>query len=279
MNATQTQVDASPKADKVSSTSSRQMWLRATIACLVCYNFAMLLGIFLKRQLHSDSKESIPPAVSGNLLCQQPVWDVGTVRGSDGPTLEHKFLLKNTSSTSSISISDIDKTCGCVTTESPDSIPPRGIVELPVSIFVKPVGGPIRQRLSIHQEGEEPLYLAIFGMRDVDSDLSPIPNLVNFGTLSPDSETTRSVTIVRNDGSPIRLRQVKIDNPAFQLHVTRNANDEIAFDITLHTSKLQNDSSKVESEALILTKGNKNPELIIPISALVNRKTSIGDSN
>ena len=87
------------------------------------------------------------------LICEEPVFDYGTVSASD--QVGHSYLLKNTG-TNAVRIIKVRKTCGCVATvASKKDVEPGGTAEIRVSVSLKGRSGSQSKTVYVHTNSPE----------------------------------------------------------------------------------------------------------------------------
>lgn len=98
------------------------------------------------------------------LVCEEPVYDYGTVAASNG--VEHSFLLTNTG-TEPVKILKLRKTCGCVATvASKMDVEPGGSAEIQVRVSLKGRSGAQSKTVYVQTNSRESqiLKLEVRGM-------------------------------------------------------------------------------------------------------------------
>ncbi len=87
------------------------------------------------------------------LVCEEPVFDYGTVSASD--QVGHSYVLKNTG-TNAVRIVKVRKTCGCMATvASKKDVEPGGTAEIRVSVSLKGRSGPQSKTVYVHTNSSE----------------------------------------------------------------------------------------------------------------------------
>jgi len=87
------------------------------------------------------------------LVCEEPVFDYGTVSASD--TVVHSFALNNVGS-NTVKILKVRKTCGCVATvTSKKDVEPGGTAEIQVSVSMRGRSGDQIKVVYVHTDSKE----------------------------------------------------------------------------------------------------------------------------
>ena len=155
---------------------------------------------------------------SGDVQCENPVWDFGTIKGSTAEALKHSFRLKNTSQ-KQVDIKRIVTSCSCAVAEDYSrSIAPGATVEIPVRISVYGPPGPFGKSFEVFLEDASgsSLFLRAHGVIESTSEIYATPLVLDFGELS-NSPVERTITLSRYDGTPLRCREFLPRNAAIAL--------------------------------------------------------------
>ena len=155
---------------------------------------------------------------SGDVQCENPVWDFGTIKGSTAEALKHSFRLKNTSQ-KQVDIKRIVTSCSCAVAEDYSrSIAPGATVEIPVRISVYGPPGPFGKSFEVFLEDASgsSLFLRAHGVIESTSEIYVTPTVLDFGELS-NVPVERTITLSRYDVTPLKCREVLPRNAAIAL--------------------------------------------------------------
>lgn len=287
---TETQFDSSPclpnrrrsdaaVADDVAATAgTRTPRLRPSnvLVYILCFSGALAVGLFLMPPRRSSSKTAVPAVVSGSLVCEEPVWDVGVVDATNGPTLDHDFLLHNASAAHVVTISRIEKNCGCLIAELPEPIDPRKSITLPVTLVVPPVAGPFRQRIAVLQENSAPLVLTIAGQRIVRRQLRWHPDVLTFGKVSRQSLPSRTLYVRWSDSSPVRISSISATDSSLTTTLKDAKKDgKVEIDVELNADAAFEADSAFAADVVIAFEDRQLEPLRVAVTASPNAGDSV----
>jgi len=177
---------------------------------------------------HSSCRRS-----SEILIRDSDSYDFGDITVRQAEALEHLFTLTNVSP-HAVRIVRSSSTCGCaaVSIES-DVIPSGGTVPVKVSANWANRFGPRTDKVFLWTENATDIpdiSLTILG--NVTSPVAVEPSLIDFGTVMPDQQITRCVSLISVDGTRVRLPD-RIETRGKDVRVTMDSSgiDEEVMDI------------------------------------------------
>jgi hypothetical protein len=210
------------------------------------------------------------PAVSGSLMCNNPVWNVGTVDASAHGQIQHQFHIWNTSD-KVVTIKNIRSTCGCLTAENcPESVPPGESITLPVKLVLPAVAGVFRQIVSVYSDNspsDTPLELRIVGDRKLAGEMRTYPSKLNFGAVWSGQKRTYILHVERVNGEPVDVREVLSEIPGIQGEVKTNGAKRS--EVAIHLDSGLAVPGRIESYIQLVTNHPQFREVKVPICAKI----------
>lgn len=246
----------------------RTIWLTAATLAAGFVSYAFVTA-------SRSSKNAAPSpldvsAVSEMLLCEEPEWNVGSVDVAHTPVLEHSFTLRNLSASQSLEISDVVSTCGCLITTPLKMIPPSESSTLGVTLSVAPVEGPIRQSITVRPALGRSILLSVSGTARLSGQLRAIPEAINFGTIESGSHHIRTLTVQRNDGTPVRVKSVDVDAPGVVASVSVDDPHVTRIQLDLHAAEVTS-STGVRGTLRLLTDSTISSAIVVPVIGSVRQ--------
>jgi hypothetical protein len=213
----------------------------------------------------------IKPVRVGGLLCQEPVWDFGTVDSVKNPRLSHEFTLVNESN-ETIKIKKIHSTCGCMVAEDFDKeLTPGKSTKIKVNVQLPPMPQLFQKNLAV-QTNNGVVPLDVIGEIAANSNLHSLPKKIDFGSIQPGEIKERTIQIFRYDLSRIVYDSilVNIKGMSCKCEVDENAAGR-KLTIKAHLSPIAEysyPSSYVDGEMIVKTR-EPYSELRIPVCVRV----------
>jgi len=156
---------------------------------------------------HADER------VGPRLVCNEPVYDFGTVRNDD--SIEHTFLLRNEGDRLLV-INRVHANCGCTTTRLPQRrIQPGGEIELAARLSLKGRRG--KQRKSIYVYSNDPksprYHLKLVG--EIQREIEVRPYRINFIGVAGEPIDEKTVRIISTTDKPFKITSIKTNDVSF----------------------------------------------------------------
>lgn len=175
---------------------------------------------------------ALPSGATPRLVCAQPDYDFGRVKGE--PMIEHSFTLENKGD-SPLVIRRVVTSCGCTTSKTRSfEIPPGDSKDLPVEIDLKGRSGPQRQFITLHtNDPNNPrLPLKVTGTAVPPIDIAP--RTLNLKQVDPDNLADHAgvITLTSNTDEPFTIEKVDALNNRVQTEWS-HAEDSLSATLTL----------------------------------------------
>ena len=207
------------------------------------------------------------------IVCRDAIWDVGSLSQEKPVRLVHSFKLENLSG-ASVGIVKIVPDCGCVVAENKLSeLSPSASTELTLS--VNPAGqppGPFRKVAHVVLDTTPPskLTLVIRGIIAPSPAFYLVPTKVDFGILTQKETRSRSVKIVRYDGTPVRFLRAFPLSKALQVKAATSGGDADSFmELTLSLDNSGLKAGDFKSSVLVVTEHAGYSDVTIPVVAII----------
>lgn len=202
--------------------------------------------------------------VPDRLRSDDVVFDFGFAR--QGSAVSHVFSIANPGNEPRI-ISRISTSCNCTVVGLRDgsSIPPSGVLEIPVKVDLTGKSGIVSSNVALFFEGEhEPTVITMKGQVPYEH-----PPLVEFGRVLRGRNSTKSIRLTTFPGQPpIDIVKVQHKDPAI-VYAYRRATDDpkvLVLDFTV-TDKLNYGYFEIPFE--MLTNDSELPERRIQLTGFV----------
>jgi hypothetical protein len=209
---------------------------------------------------------------AGGLLCEEAIWNFGTIDSVKNPQLSHEFLLTNESQ-EKILIEKIHSTCGCMVADGYEKeILPGRNTKLRVNVQLQPTPGMFHKSLAVQVGGAKitVLPLEVIGEIIANASMYSVPAKINFGTIRPGETKERTVQILRYDLSPIKIRETKSESH-LKTEITPQSNDHDNYQVNLRVQLTANDiqPGNYDWSIKVITDHPNSPEYNIPVSVIV----------
>jgi hypothetical protein len=213
----------------------------------------------------TSQQKQIKPIRAGGLLCQEPIWDFGSVDSVKNSRLAHEFILVNESQ-ETVTIQKIHSTCGCMVAEDFDKkLLPGKSTKIKVNVQLPPTPQLFHKNLAV-QINSGVLPLDVVGEIAANSSMYCVPAKVNFGIVHQGEIVKRTVQILRYDLSSIEIIKCEGSNAMFGVF-DKKTNDQgnvVFINITLKADKCK---AGFYTEYILVQTTNKiNSDFCIPIT-------------
>lgn len=216
-----------------------------------------------------DSSRQAPETV---VVCNDPIWDFGTVDQTKTRQLSHTFSVENVSDRA-VKIERVEGCCGLVVADDcPAQIAPNSCADFGVSISLAGPPRPVRKVVTIHlaapNSGE--LALTVRGVIDASPTFYSTPSTLDFGTLGPSDRPIRRVKVARFDGSRVNFLQAIAQSDALSVDDAVGGDDADSFvELTLSLDGSRLLAGDFDSSVTIQTAHPTFSEFVIPIKARI----------
>ena len=217
----------------------------------------------------TSQQKQIKPVRVGGLLCQEPVWNFGSVDSIKNSRLSHEFILVNESK-ETVTIETIHSTCGCMVAEDFDKELTTGeSTKIKINVQLPQTPQLFQKNLAV-QTNIGVLPLDVIGEIAANSSLYCVPSKVNFGIIRSDENAERTVRILRYDLSPINIREIQ-SNRYLKVEVSSSSNNQEAYKVNLRVQLTTNEilPGNYDWSIKVITDHSNNSVYEIPVSAIV----------
>jgi hypothetical protein len=163
---------------------------------------------------------------AGGLVCEEAVWDFGTIDSLVTHTVSREFALTN-ESLEVVQIEKILPSCSCmVAKECKTILSPGETTRLAMSVNLPPTPGPLQKSIMIKVRGSEgPLPLYVTGRVSANATLYSLPSQFNFGRIAGGQVKDRTFRLLRYDGSPVKVVRVVASTPSLRCSLESQSGD------------------------------------------------------
>jgi hypothetical protein len=156
----------------------------------------------------TSQQKQIKSVRVGGLLCQEPIWDFGSVDSIKNSRLAHEFILVNESK-ETVTIQKIHSTCGCMVAEDFDKeLLPGKSTKIKVNVQLPSIPQLFHKNLAV-QTNSGVVPLDVIGKIAANKNLYGIPASINFGVIHIGETKEKIVQILRYDLTPINFVDAK----------------------------------------------------------------------
>ena len=254
--------------------TNRQIFLGTLAGLLFLGASGFLLTVSSQQLLSVSSKrKGFTPVV-----CQESVWDLGTIDNVSHSFAKHVFSLQNLSA-SSVRC-QVHPSCGCIITDKEVEIAGHASVALPIEIDLAGPPGPILKeiRVSVMTDPPAEIMLQIKGGIAANPAGRSVPSTVDFGVAR--GPVTRTVRVCRYDGSPVKYLGAHPSHPSIQVIDTKRVDKTgsvVEITLSLKPQGLANGSFR--SKIVVLTSSESHPMIEVPLVAnIAGMSTGLVDS-
>lgn len=176
---------------------------------------AFVLPVFLAPCRAAEGTTTVSAHSGPQLTLSETTHEFGRV--PQGETLRHDFTLTNTGD-AVLHITEVKPSCGCTTTgEWPHTLAPGASGKLPIKIDTAHFSGPIVKTLSIVSDDPAHPELMVEMRAKIWTPVSILnPVLIFPAVTDPTQAATRSTTIRSEVDVPLRLSDLRSENPHFR---------------------------------------------------------------
>jgi uncharacterized membrane protein YphA (DoxX/SURF4 family) len=210
------------------------VWLLVAVSIL----WTMLQNDRAFRFLADTAHDTKPrPMHVGGLLCENVVWNFGSIDSVGTSRISHEFTLHNESK-EPVTIKNVQSACGCMVAQNYDKeLAPGSSTKLKVDVQLPSTPGPFNKNLAV-QVGDEFIPLYVVGETAANPSLYCVPYRVNFGTVRPGVTKERNVQIVRYDLSPLTLQKLEDVPQGFSIETVQEQKHKIVLKIKFKADTL-----------------------------------------
>lgn len=235
----------------------------------LCKLGCVIISIFL-------SSLVAPATASPKLVCEEPTYSFGSVRGTQ--TVQHTFTLRN-AGTDRLEIVDVRADCGCTVIEIDSRSLSSGES---ASIKAKLVpnatkSGHVKKTIVVTSNDPDNPKLVLAMEGKVEEVISVSPGAINFGRIPSDGGVSRSIDIVAKEpGLTFQITGAIVEQGPFSAEVQPVTQGK-EFKIIVRPKQIDKEG-EVAGRLRITTDLAELPEVNVPLSAEVKGKFIISDS-
>lgn len=202
------------------------------------------------------------------LVCDQPVFDYGTVDAST--VVEHTFTIRN-EGTLTLEISRVHASCGCtVANISSQQIPPGGESQISSRLSLQGRSGPQQKTIVIDSnDPDQPQYvLTLRGV--VGAALNVQPQQIMMPRVTPGSQPQANVILTSGDGTEYSVTGVDSTSDLLQANVV-TIEDRKTYRVDLGL-KQPLEGGAFNAMVVVRTDHPKRPAVEIPVTFIAARE-------